>query len=111
MASLHPRANEEIPKSNKTLAGFILLLLLALSSSHVLVQWTGLEKTNRGTRPFQRALKLHTACLIPLLTPARFSQQDLDADMLETTAQDSGPSQDIDSQADLKPAALTMKPK
>ena len=71
MALLRPRANEEIPESNKTLAGYILMLLLTSSSSHVPVQWTGLDKNTGAQDLFQRVLNLHPACPTPLSTPAR----------------------------------------
>jgi septal ring-binding cell division protein DamX len=106
MASLCPRANKEIPESKKTLAGYILMLLLTLSYSHVLVQWTGLDENTGAQDLFQRALNLHPACPTPLSTPARVNR-DLAADLNPTSAPDEGPSQDDDSAADQKPAAAT----
>jgi hypothetical protein len=104
MASLRPRANEEIPESNETLAGYILMLLLTSSSSHVLVQWTGLDENTGAQDLFQRALNLHPACPTPLSTPVRVNR-DLAADLIQTSAPDEGPSQDDGSAADQKPAA------
>jgi len=104
MASLRPRVNEEIPESNETLAGYILMLLLTSPSSHVLVQWTGLDENTGAQDLFQRALNLHPACPTPLSTPARVNR-DLDAEMNTTTAPDEGPSQDDGDAADQKPAA------
>jgi hypothetical protein len=106
MASLNPRANEEIPESNETLAGYILMLLLTSPSSHVLVQWTGLDDRTGAQDLFERALKLHSACPTPLSTPKRVNRKLLQ-DLSQNTAQDADPSQDIANTADLKPAAIT----
>ena len=83
------------------------MLLLTLSSSHVLVQWTGLDENTGAQDLFQRALSLHSACPIPLSTPARVNRE-LDADLNQTTAPDKGLSQD-ESTADQKPAAAVTK--
>jgi hypothetical protein len=68
MASLKPR-DEDIPESDERLAGYMLLMLLASPSSHVIVHWAGLDSITGQQDLFSSALRSHPACPTPLSTP------------------------------------------
>jgi hypothetical protein len=68
MASLKPR-DEDIPESDERLAGYMLLMLLASPSSHVIVHWAGLDSITGQNDLFHTALRSHPACPTPLSTP------------------------------------------
>jgi hypothetical protein len=72
MASLKPR-DEDIPESDERLAGYILLMLLASPSSHVIVHWAGLDAVTGQQDLFSTALRFHPACPTPLSTPTSAS--------------------------------------
>ena len=67
IASLKPRT-EDIPESDDELAGYVLLLLLASPSSHVIAKYAGLNKTTGQQDFFDMALMHHDACPCLLYT-------------------------------------------
>ena len=64
VASLKPRT-EDIPESDNDLAGYVLLLLLASPSSHVIAKYAGLDAITGQQDLFDIALMHQDACPVP----------------------------------------------